>query len=361
MKGRPVKRRAQLHVVNEAASGWQAVLYARVSSKEQEREGYSIPAQQKLLNDYAQAKGITVAREFVDVETAKQSGRVGFTAMLKYLEEQGSACRIILVEKTDRLYRNIKDWAILDPDELNVEIHFVKENVVLTPQSRSSDKLMHGTKVLMAKNYIDNLSEETRKGMQQKADEGLYPARPPVGYLSVAGQDGKNRLQLDPKSAPMITRVFEKYATGTLSLKELVVWARDEGLARKTGKPFTKAGLHHILRTPLYCGEFAWDGTNHRGLHTPLVSKELWSRVQSILSGHFEKKHRQVKHDFAFSGLISCGHCGCSLVGDIKKGKYIYYRCSGYKGDCGEKYPAKKTSPASSPPCFEASHSTTKS
>ena len=55
--------------------------------------------------------------------------------------------------------------------------------------------------------------------------------------------------------------------------------------------------------------------------------------MQSILSGRFEKKHRKVKHDFAFSGLITCGHCGCSLVGDIKKARHTYYRCSGYKGD----------------------------
>src|SRR4051794_26079475 len=68
--------------------------------------------------------------------------------------------RVMLVEKTDRLYRNLKDWVTLD--ELDVEVHFPKEGVVLSRESRSSEKFMHGIKVLMAKNYIDNLSEETR-------------------------------------------------------------------------------------------------------------------------------------------------------------------------------------------------------
>src|SRR5919112_6751604 len=90
----------------------QAVLYARVSSKEQEKEGYSIPAQQKLLRGYAEAHNLTVAREFVDVETAKRAGRTGFGEMLGFLR-RSTTCRILLVEKTDRLYRNLKDWVTL--------------------------------------------------------------------------------------------------------------------------------------------------------------------------------------------------------------------------------------------------------
>src|ERR1017187_164191 len=87
-----------------------AVLYARVSSKEQEKDGFSIPAQQKLLRQYALDNGVLVAHEFTDVETAKRSGRSGFTEMLTFLK-RNSTCRAILVEKTDRLYRNLEDWS----------------------------------------------------------------------------------------------------------------------------------------------------------------------------------------------------------------------------------------------------------
>src|SRR5262249_33088168 len=152
---------------------------SRVSSKEQEKEGFSIPAQQKLLNGYAAREGLEVVQEFVDVETAKQAGRNQFNAMLAYLEED-QGVRIILVEKPDRLYRNFRDYVTLD--ELDVEIHLVKEGEVLSRDSRSHQKFIHGIKVLMAKNYIDNLSEETRKGMNEKAAQGGYPHRAPVGY-----------------------------------------------------------------------------------------------------------------------------------------------------------------------------------
>ena len=76
-------------------------------------------------------------------------------------------------------------------DDLDVEMHFPKEGVVLSRESRSSEKFMHGIKVLMAKNYIDNLSEEARKGMQEKAEQGIWPSKAPLGYRNVTGPDGK--------------------------------------------------------------------------------------------------------------------------------------------------------------------------
>ena len=101
-----------------------AIIYARVSSKEQESEGFSIPAQIKLLNEYAIQHGLQVIQEFTDIETAKKSGRTSFTKMMTYLEENPDV-RTVLVEKTDRLYRNFKNYVILEDYALN--IHLVKE------------------------------------------------------------------------------------------------------------------------------------------------------------------------------------------------------------------------------------------
>jgi site-specific DNA recombinase len=112
-----------------------AVLYVRVSSKDQEKEGFSIPAQRRVLREYATSRGLVITQEFEDVETAKSSGRTGFNQMLGYLTQHQRACRTILVEKTDRLYRNLKDWVTLDG--LDLEIHFVKENAIVSPNSRT--------------------------------------------------------------------------------------------------------------------------------------------------------------------------------------------------------------------------------
>ena len=294
-----------------------AVVYARVSSKEQEKEGFSIPAQLKLLKEYAVTSGFVVAREYIDVETAKQTGRAAFGEMVAYLKAHSSV-RVMLAEKTDRLYRNLKDWVTVY--ELDVELHFPKEGVVLSRESRSSEKFMHGIKVLMAKNYIDNLSEEARKGMQEKAEQGIWPTVAPLGYRNVAGADGKKIIEPDPESAPIISRLFEWYATGTLSLKEAAQKARAAGLVyRKSGAPVPVSTVHATLRNRLYMGEFEWNGCVYPGKHQPLVTRDLWERVQDVLDGRHAKKHRRVKHDFAFSGLIACAQCGCAVVGEIKK------------------------------------------
>jgi len=88
------------------------------------------------------------------------------------------------------------------------------------------------------------------------------------------------------------------------------------------------------LRNRLYTGWFAWNGKLYQGKHEPLISLELWERVQGVMDGRNTSKHRRMTHDFAFSGLISCAKCGCSVVGEIKKQKYIYYHCTGYADKC---------------------------
>lgn len=317
-----------------------AVIYARVSSREQEREGFSIPAQLKLLRDHAEANGLEIAGEYVDVETAKQSGRTHFEEMIRYLRKH-KGVQTILVEKTDRLYRNLKDWVTID--ELDAEIHLVKEGIALSRESRSSEKFMHGIKVLMAKNYIDNLSEEVRKGMVEKAEQGLWPSAAPFGYRNVMAQDGKKGIAVDPDQGPLITRLFEWYATGGYSLKEIGALARKEGLAyRKSQRPVPVSTVHKILRSRLYTGEFEWRGKVYQGSHEALISKDLWACVQDILDGRNQKTRNPKTgggvREFAFTGLISCGHCGCAVTAEIKKGKYIYYHCTGFRGKCPEKF-----------------------
>jgi len=317
-----------------------AVIYARVSSKEQEKEGFSIPAQLKLLNAYARENSFRVLMEFVDVETAKRVGRPGFTEMMGFLKGQPKRIEtplpIVLVEKTDRLYRNLKDWVTID--ELDLEIHFVKENVVLSPESRSSEKFMHGIKVLMAKNYIDNLSEETKKGMLEKAEQGIYPSFAPLGYINVEC-NGRRFIQPDPAASRIIRQLFEWYATGLYSLLEVSEKAYAEGLSyRKTGARIPKSVVHKILRNPIYHGDFVWDDRLYNGTHEPIISKDVFERVQEVMEEKGRRRTRQQKHHWAFQGLLTCGHCGCALTAEIKKQRYVYYHCTGHKGRCPEKY-----------------------
>lgn len=331
-------RRASSREVPEAPPRRPCVVYARVSSKEQEREGFSIPAQQRLLNGYAEDLGLAVVKEFVDVETAKRAGRTNFTKMLAWLKKNRATCRTVLVEKTDRLYRNLKDWVVLD--ELELEIHLVKEGIVLSDEARSTDKFMHGIRVLMAKNYIDNLSEEATKGMREKASQGIWPSAAPLGYVNVKRDDGKRVIEPDPNAAPLIHQLFEWAATGDFSLKLLTKKAAAAGLvSRRSRKPLVKSMIHHMLRNPIYMGEFVWAGEVYQGTHAPIVSRELWDRAQEVFEERYQGQRDTLRaEEFTYPGLVRCGHCGCLLSAQLKKERYVYYHCSGFKGNCGEKY-----------------------
>jgi site-specific DNA recombinase len=156
----------------------------------------------------------------------------------------------------------------------------------------------------------------------------------------VVRSDSKKVIELDPETAPLVLKLFEWYATGKFSLEEVAAMAKDAGLLMPRSKrPLNKQKLHRIFGGRLYYGEFVWKGK----LYEPLVSRELWDQVQAKLDGRGKKKTRTVKHKLAFSGLIQCGHCGCALVGEIQKGKYTYYHCSGFKGKCEEPYVREET------------------
>ena len=213
-----------------------------------------------------------------------------------------------------------------------------------TPATEGQQKIFHlkttaalcrcfGIKVLVARNYCQNLGEETVKGMTEKARAGIYPSCAPLGYRNADGPGGKRVIVSEPGSAPLFTEVFERFATGRYLLKVLVKEVNAEGLKLR-GRKIYSSVVHQILRKRLYTGDFDWDGSTYTGSHEPLVTRECWQRVQELLDARAENKTRKVKHDFPYTGLVHCGHCGCLFVGELKKRKYVYYHCTGNRGKC---------------------------
>lgn len=333
---RKSKRSRKVVKLEQATGTRKALLYTRVSSPEQEREGFSLDAQENLLRDYAVRNGYHIVSRHIDVETAKSTGRTEFAAMLKYFKDHRSV-RILLVEKVDRLYRNMTDY--LEIENLDIEIHLVKEGVVISKDSKSSEKFIHGIKVLMAKNYVDNLSEETKKGLLEKASQGIWPTHAPTGYINVLGSAGKRIIIPDPEAAPLVIKLFEWMETGEYSLAEVTEKIRDAGLRSKLTKQIVgRSSIHHMLRNPIYIGRIEWRGESFRGVHQPLVSSLTWNNVQELLDRRSVKNTHGDQLRFAFTGLITCGHCGCAVVAQMQKKRYVYYHCSGFRQKCPEKY-----------------------
>ena len=289
---------------------------ARVSSKEQ-AAGYSIEAQKKPILEYCRKRGIEVVRVFEFWESAGKKTRTHFNEAIEFVVKNG--VHIIAVEKTDRLYRNFRDYVLIEDliEKHGAAVHFVKENEVFDRDSNSHSKVIHGFKVLMAKAYLDNLSEEIKKGLHQKAREGHFPHRAPFGYRT---NPRTRRMEPDPETAPVVASLFEMYATGSRSLDRLVAYLNDHNIRTDNGAVFHPSAVHRILTNPVYYGDFRFKGEIRPGRHQPLVSYELWKECGEIMRRHDlgGKKKR-----YALSGLLY-NEYGRLYSGERHKG-HTYY------------------------------------
>lgn len=307
-----------------------AVLYARVSSKRQEEEGFSIPAQIKFLKEYALKNDIEVVEEFIEAKTAKKAGREQFNEMLSYLQEHEDK-RIILVEKVDRLYRNLLDYGTIDSIK-GLEIHFVKENEILSENSRSSIKFINGIRVLMAKQYVENLAEESAKGLNERIEQG-YALYPPLGYMY--GNDGthKHAIIKDPERAEYAVKAFNLFVYENLSASSINNILYEEGLRNPDGNKYAVSTIQRMFKNPMYVGDYIYQGKLYpNGKHEPLISRKLFQLAQEKLN-NANNTTRQHDVEFPYIGLFKCSVCGCSYTAERKvkpSGKeYIYYHCTG--------------------------------
>ena len=309
----------------------------RVSSKEQ-AEGFSLESQAVGNKSYAGKNGINLAKRFQIAESASAGkNRKIFKQLMELLNKDNSITELI-VEKTDRVTRNlsdlvqVNDW--LQKSENN-RLHLVKENLIITKNSKSTETFIWSIKASVAEFYSRNLKEEVLKGMDQKAEEGWYPNNRKFGYRLVL-KDRRKVWEINPAEAYFVKQVFLLYSSG-FSLKEVRNRVFELGLNRN-GKPISANSLSIILKDPFYIGRFSWRGKIYEGNHPPLITPEAYYRAQEILAG---KGHsRFTKHFFPYSkGLIKCPTCNHSLVGELQKG-VVYYRCHKCKG---QKYLKEET------------------
>jgi len=305
-----------------------AILLARVSSKEQEETGYSLPAQEKLLAQYAGKHSFTTAKVFSISETAsKTTQRKTFDQMMRYAQKY--RIKVVVCEKADRLTRNFNDMVAID-DWLEADeerqVHLVKDGLVLHKNSRSQERLRWGIQVLFAKNYIDNLKEEIRKGQIEKLEQGWLPTKPPLGYQSV-GEQKKRIHVINSDIAPLIKEMFELYAKGQHSLQSLSEVMYDKGLRSRNGNRIKKHQVHRFLTDPFYYGRNRWNGQIYPvpGKQEPIISKEVFDRVQELMRRKNAPKYN--KHFYTFKGLVRCADCGGKITWEPHKGK-LYGHCN---------------------------------
>ncbi len=311
-----------------------AVLFCRVSSKEQEETGYSLPAQEKYLRDYAGRNNFTIEKVFAVSESASGSvQRKVFNEMAAYIRK--FKISVVIVETTDRLTRNFADVPTIDKWVLendNNQIHLAKEGCILHKNSKSHEWFMWRVKVATAEYYVRLLSENVKKGQKEKIAQGWLPTKPPIGYKTI-GEKGHKTHIIDEEKAGFIRKMFELYSSGEYSLKKLTTKMYEEGLRNDSGSKVVKSRIHRLLCDPFYIGKMCWNREIYKGNHPVLLSEEVFYKVQSLLRSKNTPKY--AKHSYRFKGVLRCQECNGTITWEIHKG-IIYGHCNHYK-NCSQK------------------------
>lgn len=282
------------------------------------REGASFTEQRSVIACYAEREGLTIIEWFREVESAAVRGRPIFTSMAKRLRK-GEADGFI-VHKVDRSSRNYHDWAdINDLADAGFDVRFASDNLDLSTRGK---RLLADVQAVFATDYIRNLKEEVRKGIDGRLKQGLLPWGAPPGYVN-NGHRGKVKT-IDLVTGPMVRRAFELYATGTYSFDTLSAELERMGLRNRQGGRVTRNGISAMLKNPFYIGLIVHKKAVYKGVHSPLISKQLFDRVQAVLSGKTKKGPN--RNSFRYRRMFRCAECGYSLVGELQKG-HVYYRC----------------------------------
>ena len=310
-----------------------AIILARVSTEEQ-TEGHSIPAQIERVRNYCYYKGFTIQSEHPFDESSLKDKRKKFLAVIDEIKCSKNTIALI-VETIDRLQRSFKESVLFDDlrKQGKVELHFIRENLVIHKESTSSDLMRWDMGVMFARNYVLQISDNVKRSQEHKLKNGEYPGNAPFGYKNITKEDGKKDIIPDPINTQIVKKIFEWYASGVYTMNEI----RDK-LKYEVNCKVYKSKIDYVLNQPFYYGMIRYKNKLYPHKYTPIITKDMFDMVQKRKAGYKKKPFNKVKFPYLYRGIIKCAECGCIFTPEIKKGKYVYYHCTESKGKHGTQW-----------------------
>ncbi|HHO4682803.1 TPA: recombinase family protein [Staphylococcus aureus] len=325
-------------------------IYVRVSTEIQSTEGYSIDGQINQIKEYCQFHHFEVTDIYADRGiSGKSMNRPELQRMLKDANEGHIDC--VMVYKTNRLARNTSDLLkiVEDLHKQNVEFFSLSERMEV---NTSSGKLMLQILASFSEFERNNIVENVFMGQTRRAQEGYYQGNLPLGYDKIP--DNKHELMINQHEANIVKYIFESYAKGH-GYRKITNALNHKGYITKKGNPFSINSITYILVNPFYIGkiQFAkykdWNEKRRKGLndkpiiadgkHPPIISQELWDKVQSRKKQVSQKPQVHGKGTNLLTGIIHCPQCGAPMAAsnttntlkDGTKKRIRYYSCSNFR------------------------------
>ncbi|TWU08871.1 hypothetical protein CA54_41100 [Symmachiella macrocystis] len=306
--------------------------FVRVSSREQEREGFSLSVQEDGLRNHAERRGGVLVKLFRVAETAsRHDERTTFRKFIKYVKQHAAGLDGVLFYKIDRAARNLFDYVELERLESEHGVPF--ESVTQPSDNSPSGRMFRRSLATMASFQTEQQSLDVRDGLAKRVEEGLFPSRAPYGYKNVR-KNKRGLIETDESAAMNVQRIFELFTQHAVGVEKIVDQLFDEGHFYSPSHPrFSESKVYGILHDESYLGKIRFRDDWHPGTHGPLVTQAMFDTAQALLGNKTYRSHQMV---YA-SELIRCGHCGRPITGEPKTKEtstgmktYSYYRCSRY-------------------------------
>lgn len=309
-------------------------LYARKSTESEEAQILSIDSQIKEMMGMADKECLEIVEVKKESHSAKEAGqRPVFNEIVEEIKQ--GKYNAILTWAADRISRNAGDLGrivdLMDSGKL-IEIRTYGQKFSNNPNEKFLLMILGS----QAKLENDNKVINVKRGLRARCEMGLWPCTAPTGYLNSKNVDKRCHVEVDPHRAPIMKKMFEKVAYENYSGRKIHAWLKDDlKFKTRNGKAFTLSNIYLTLRNTFYYGSFEYPkggGQWYQGKHEPIITRELFDKVQETLMVYSERSERK---EFAFTKLMTCGLCGSGITADekFKKQKdgtthrHVYYGC----------------------------------
>lgn len=273
--------------LNETTTKKKAVIYCRVSTDKQ-AVNYSLETQEKICCDYADRSGYEVVEKFVEEgESAKTADRTKLKELLRYCYNKANKIQVVIFYKLDRFARQRMDYDIVCSGlrAKGMIIRSATEPIEETPTGR----LMEGMLASYAQFDNEIRTERSVLGMRAALRAGRFIWGAPVGYNNIKIED-KGTITMSEK-APIVRASFEEVAKNKEPIEVVYKSMIKNGLTNRKGKPLARSQFYEMLKNPLYAGVVRGFGETHEASFDPIVSKELFDKVQYVLKYRARKNY----------------------------------------------------------------------